>query len=255
MPPNTTAAPDDHCAESKKAVVESVLIVQADRLGSGNMRSAIQDVFPDARVTIVRSGPDAVAAAQENHHQLAVLGLSAADLVWMGKLPQILSSLKNTPVLVISGRHAPRTFRMLNKLHNISIFDPVTQGPMDLRAAMNSIARGHRFMSPSVQDLLRDHREVKPELLLSATEERVLSVIGDGADDEEASRRLALTLTTLATHRRNIMKKLDLHHRGALVRFAVRHGYVIRTIDGSLVPGLIAILSQVDLCNHSAERE
>lgn len=136
----------------KKTLTGKVLIVQADRLGSGDMRSAVHDVFPDAQVSIVRSGPTATVAVRENRYEFAVLGLSTADLVWLDHLPTILKGLGSTPALVISGRHAPRTFRTLNKIHSISIFDPVTEGPMELRVHGPQMPVGERLEAPLQED-------------------------------------------------------------------------------------------------------
>lgn len=229
----------------KDVLTGKVLIVQADRLGSGSMRSSIQGVYSDVEVVIARSGSVAISLIENSSFEFVVLSFGSADLIWLDHLPTILKALGSTPVLVVSGRHAPRTFRTLQKIRSVSIFDPVTEGPMDLQLAMRSIINGRRYMSPSVREVMQDPREVKPELLLSLTEEKILSVIGDGCDDDEASLRLSLTPATVATHRKNIMKKLGLHHRGELVRFALKHGYVTRTLDGSLRPGIIVALSQM----------
>jgi DNA-binding NarL/FixJ family response regulator len=238
----------------KKALTGKVLIVQADRLGSGDMRKAVHDVFPDVQVSVVRSGSAAVSAVQDGQFHFAILGFSTADLVWLDDLPGVLKALGSTPAMIISGRHAPRTFRVLSKFRSVSIFDPVSQGPRDLRLAMEAMIEGRRYLSPSIQEVMRDGREMKPELLLSRAEEKILSVIGEGIGNEEAALRLSLTVATLQTHRKNIMRKLDVHSSGELVQIAIKHGYVTRTLDGSLRAGIIMILSQMIPGDEQAAR-
>jgi len=54
----------------------------------------------------------------------------------------------------------------------------------------------------------------------------VLSVIGDGSDDQQAAERLGLSPYTVNTHRKAIMAKLKLHHKGQLMLHALQHGYI-----------------------------
>ena len=52
------------------------------------------------------------------------------------------------------------------------------------------------------------------DLSLSSAELRVASLIGKGMSSREISKHLFVSLPTVSTHRRNIRKKLDLHHSG-----------------------------------------
>ncbi|HEX2853878.1 MAG TPA: helix-turn-helix transcriptional regulator, partial [Opitutaceae bacterium] len=72
---------------------------------------------------------------------------------------------------------------------------------------------------------------------LTEKEQMVLSVIGDGSDDQEAAARLGLSHYTVNTHRKAIMAKLTLHHKGQLMLYALQQGYVQITPDGVSHPG------------------
>jgi hypothetical protein len=50
------------------------------------------------------------------------------------------------------------------------------------------------------------------------------------------------------------MRKLDVHSSGELVQIAIKHGYVTRTLDGSLRAGIIMILSQMIPGDEQAAR-
>ena len=52
------------------------------------------------------------------------------------------------------------------------------------------------------------------DLSLSSAELRVASLIGNEMTSKEIAKQLYISLPTVATHRRNIRKKLDLHHSG-----------------------------------------
>jgi DNA-binding CsgD family transcriptional regulator len=76
-----------------------------------------------------------------------------------------------------------------------------------------------------------------PTSLLSNSEQLVLSIIGDGSDDLDASVKLGLSPATVSTVRRNLHRKLGLRHRGELVQLAARTGYVRFTPAGIMRPG------------------
>lgn len=58
------------------------------------------------------------------------------------------------------------------------------------------------------------------------SEQMVLSIIGDGSDDQQAAERLRLSPYTVNTHRKAIMAKLKLHHKGQLMLYALQNGYI-----------------------------
>jgi DNA-binding NarL/FixJ family response regulator len=52
----------------------------------------------------------------------------------------------------------------------------------------------------------------------------VLRFIAEGLTSADIARRLSLSPATIETHRRNLMRKLDLHSLADLTRFAIREG-------------------------------
>lgn len=62
--------------------------------------------------------------------------------------------------------------------------------------------------------------------VLSDREIEVLSLIVQGLINKEIAERLNIGLTTVITHRKNIMEKLGMHSVSALTIYAVMHGYV-----------------------------
>jgi len=57
---------------------------------------------------------------------------------------------------------------------------------------------------------------------LTGREREILQLIAEGRTNSEIAASLSLSLSTVETHRKQIMKKLDLHKTAELVRFALR---------------------------------
>jgi DNA-binding NarL/FixJ family response regulator len=62
--------------------------------------------------------------------------------------------------------------------------------------------------------------------ILSDREIEVLSLIVQGLINKEIADQLNIGLSTVITHRKNIMDKLGMHSVSALTIYAVMHGYV-----------------------------
>jgi DNA-binding NarL/FixJ family response regulator len=104
---------------------------------------------------------------------------------------------------------------------------------LDLVRAIKAVARGGSFFSPAVSELIRDGYLSPPGLegrdgvdKLSDRERQVLQLIAEGRVNKEIAVLLDVSLSTIESHRKRIMEKLDLHNTAALVRFAIRHRLV-----------------------------
>ena len=62
--------------------------------------------------------------------------------------------------------------------------------------------------------------------VLSDREAQVMALIVQGYINKEIAERLNIALSTVVTHRKNIMEKLGLRSVSALTIYAVMHGYV-----------------------------
>lgn len=62
-------------------------------------------------------------------------------------------------------------------------------------------------------------------IVLSKREKEILRLIGEGKTSNEISDMLFIGKTTVDTHRKNILKKLNIHGKSDLLRFAVERKY------------------------------
>ncbi len=54
----------------------------------------------------------------------------------------------------------------------------------------------------------------------------MLQLLAEGLTSPEVAERLGVATSTVETHRRNLMRKLDLHSIADLTRYAIREGLV-----------------------------
>jgi two-component system response regulator NreC len=106
--------------------------------------------------------------------------------------------------------------------------------PSELFTAVRAAYRGEAYFYPTVarkllNDYLRrvsagDERESYDGL--TPREREVLKLIAEGHSNRDIAERLVISVNTVEVHRARLMRKLDLHKRAELVKYAIRSGLI-----------------------------
>jgi DNA-binding NarL/FixJ family response regulator len=100
--------------------------------------------------------------------------------------------------------------------------------PLQLIYAIQNVKQGEQYMSPRVlKSVVAQHVRSAAAArtsydLLSDREREVLIRLAEGESLKEVAEHLRLSVKTVDAHKCNIMRKLDLHNRSELVRYAIR---------------------------------
>ncbi len=107
-------------------------------------------------------------------------------------------------------------------------------GGDELVSAVRAVHRGEAFLHPSIakvviQDYvqrLQAGQGLSAQDVLTDREREVLQLIAEGYTNREIADLLHLSIKTVQNHRSNIMRKLDLHDRGELIKYAIQQGII-----------------------------
>ncbi|KAF0142152.1 MAG: hypothetical protein A2279_02605 [Stygiobacter sp. RIFOXYA12_FULL_38_9] len=101
---------------------------------------------------------------------------------------------------------------------------------------VRSVAMKETFFSPTVSKVLLEgliKRTRNKELIendnynkLTKREMEVFQLIAEGLTSKEISQKLFLSISTVNSHRMNIMKKLDIHDIASLVKYAIQKNLI-----------------------------
>jgi len=104
--------------------------------------------------------------------------------------------------------------------------DAVTRELID---AIRAVSRGEAVLSSAItrlviEDYLRfgDIRPADNDDCLTPREREVLQLIAEGYTNKQIAEILNISIKTVQVHRTNMMKKLDLHDRGDLIKYAIQ---------------------------------
>ena len=99
----------------------------------------------------------------------------------------------------------------------------------DLINAIRLVHKGESILSPAVtrlviEDYLR-WGELRPKETsngLTPRENEVLQLIAEGNTNKQIAEILCISIKTVQAHRSNLMNKLDLHDKAALIKYAIQ---------------------------------
>jgi len=96
----------------------------------------------------------------------------------------------------------------------------------ELIAAIEAVARGERFITPSLGRSKIRTRPLRGESAsdahLTVREREVLQLVAEGRSAKEIASELHISTKTAQFHKANLMRRLDLHTTAELVKYAIR---------------------------------
>jgi len=91
----------------------------------------------------------------------------------------------------------------------------------EILTALHEVAKGKEYISFSVATVLKSSTPTNELPLLTKREKEVLELIADGLNNIEIANQLFLSVTTVDSHRKNMLTKFNVKNTAALVRLAV----------------------------------
>ena len=186
-----------------------VAIVDANTLAVLGLKQILQNVMPIMTVDTFGSFAELLANGPENYFHFFV----SMNLVLENR-SFFLEHRRKTIVLTMS--NDPST--QMKDFQSVCINVPEGELVRSL-LRLEQHAHGEGRNLPPMPRALQSH-------VLTAREIEVLALIVQGYINKEIADQLSIGLTTVITHRKNIMEKLGLKSVSALTIYAVMHGYV-----------------------------
>jgi len=92
--------------------------------------------------------------------------------------------------------------------------------------AIEAVQQGKRYLSPGALTKVVEYGRSKPTRtaydLLTGREREVLKLLADGLTTKEIAAQLQVSVKTVDAHKTSLMRKLDIHDRTELVKYAIR---------------------------------
>ena len=216
--------------------MKTVSIVLAD--GEVLVRLGIQHLLrhePGLRIVAEATDEEELLEELEAHRPgVVILDYNQPELFSLSTVAKVKKQAPETHILVISSDNDKKNiYRVLEQ--GVHSFLTKTCGEEEILDAVKATAKGDKFFCTKIIDYLleksfaREEESCAPSPL-SPREIEILQLIAKGLIAKEIAGQLNLSPHTVYTHRKNIMKKLNLNTSSELVLYAVNNGMVEKNL-------------------------
>ncbi len=191
---------------------------------------SLLDRQPEMEVVAeAENGRQAVQLAVEHRPDVVIMDVSMPELNGIEATRQIIAAVPETRIIALS-MYSDKRFVVGMLQAGAAGFLLKDCASQDLARAINAVAAGKNYLSPEIAGVMIEdyvHRFTVADAttqVLTAREREVLQLIAEGWATREIAARLYVSVKTVETHRRKIMKKLDIHSVADLTKYAIREG-------------------------------
>jgi two-component system, NarL family, response regulator NreC len=211
-----------------------VLLADDHSVVRRGLRSIIE-TQPDIKVVAeAADGLEALRLCEEQHPDAVILDVAMPKMNGIEVAARV-QKLSHAPSVLILSMHADESYiiRALAAGARAYLLKDATDE--DLIPALRAVGAGRPFFSPSVTGvLIEDYvRQLQARgltdsyHLLTDREREVLQLLAEGRSNKEVAALLDVGVSTVETHRANLMQKLNLHNTAEIVLYAVRKRIIV----------------------------
>ncbi|MCA9949919.1 MAG: response regulator transcription factor [Anaerolineales bacterium] len=180
------------------------------------------------------NGLETVMRAQAIKPDIILMDVEMPGMNGIEATREIKLILPETAVLALTMYEDEQYFFEMLKV-GASGYVPKRAAPDELVNAIRTVYQGGVYLYPSlaahlVQDYLQKDEAAadddRPQNDLTPREIEVLTLIAEGFTNAEIAQELVISIKTVDRHRENIMRKLNMHNRIDLVKYAIKKGLI-----------------------------
>ncbi len=201
------------------------------------VRDGLRGLLGAAGISVVAEAGDGLEAIRQTeltHPRVVLMDISMPVVNGLEATRQIKAARIDTSIVFLTMHESEQYF--LEALRcGADGYVPKSAPASEVLDAVHSAAERRVYIHPSVaRFLLQSFLRGAPSetavadgyASLTAREREVLGLVATGLTNAEIASRLYLSANTVHRHRTNLMHKLGLHDRMALLRFCIRRGLV-----------------------------
>jgi DNA-binding NarL/FixJ family response regulator len=209
-----------------------VLVADDHTLMRDGLRALVASAQDMEVVAEASDGREAIEQARQARPDVVLLDIAMPGLGGLETVPILKREVPDSRILILTQYEQPEYVRRFLQL-GVSGYVLKKAAATELLSAIRAVHRGGLVVDPAVaHEVLGDpaSRQAAPAddpyESLTERERQVLKLVAEGRSNKDVATFLDISVKTAMTHREHVMKKLGLHNRTDLTRFALRRGII-----------------------------
>jgi len=211
-----------------------VLLADDHAIVRRGMRALLESEPAVEVVAEAADGLEAVKLCEELRPDLIILDVAMPRLNGIDAAARCLK-LQPAPLAIMLSMHADESYIMRSLYAGARAYLLKDSTDEDLLPAVRAVAAGKSYFSPAVTGVLAEEYVQNLQQrgltdsyhLLTDREKEVLQLLAEGRSNKEVASLLDIGVSTIETHRANLMQKLNLHSTAEIVLYAVRKRLIV----------------------------
>ena len=196
------------------------------------LREALRTILERAGdIVVVAEAGDGAAALERARALAPDVVVMDIGLVGMSGIETTRRMLAANPAIKVLGLSAIADRRRVTQMLEAGATGYVAKsaGSEELLRGIRAVAQGETYLyaeaaAAIVDSMRRQSLQGKHGETLGRREREVLQLLAGGKTSVQIAEALGIAAGTVEVHRRNIMRKLDLHNVAELTKYAIREG-------------------------------
>ncbi len=208
-----------------------ILIVDDHKIMRDGLRAILER---RADMTVVGEAPDgheAIALARKVHPHVVVMDITMPNMNGIDATRRLALEMPEVKVIALS-MNSDRRYVLAMFAAGASGYLLKNAASEELTRAIDVVAANQKYVSPLVGDAVIESALREPAgadarakaTTLSSREREVLQLLAEGRTSKEIAVKLGVAVSTVETHRRQIMGKVSLRSVAELTKYAIREG-------------------------------
>ncbi len=204
-----------------------ILLVDDHQIFREALRSLLERTPNLEVVGEAGDGLSALKLAEEMSPDIVCLDVGMPGVNGVETARMFSQRFPNTKIIALS-TYSERVYVMDMLKAGASAYVTKAEGGKELLRAIDAVANNRQYLCPSISDatvgILLSNNMGNTPAVLSDRERQILRLVASGKSSHEIAIELSIASGTVDVHRRNIMRKLDLHSAVELTRYAINAG-------------------------------
>lgn len=176
------------------------------------------------------NGLEVIGLVRDASPDIVCMDISMPGLNGIETTRQITTTWPRVKVIALSA-FSDQKYVMEMMAAGASAYVTKAEAGEELLRAIEAVSNNHNYLCPHAMDAVKGVLSgnvalQKPVAPLGPRERQVLTLVAAGHTSIQIAEQLNIAASTIEVHRRNIMRKLDVHSVAGLTRYAIRNGLI-----------------------------